>query len=161
MSGSNLLKYGLTTLLVALCSEITIAQKRSQVQWISFEQLEDSLNTKPKSVFIDFYTEWCTYCRKMDKEVFTKPAVAELLNNSYYAVRMDAETTDTIRFDGRFFVNRESTKKRRGFHDLALLLGQRGGQFAPPTMLVLDPEFTVKSRYFEYMHSKQLLKALE
>ena len=97
----------------------------------------------------------------MDKEVFTKPAVTELLNNSYYAVRMDAETTDTIRFDGQFFVNRESTKKRRGFHDLALLLGQRGGQFAPPTMLVLDPEFTVKSRYFEYMHSKQLLKALE
>ena len=161
MSSSNLLKYGLTVLLATLCAEMTFAQEKSQVQWISFEQLEDSLSAKPKRVFIDFYTEWCSYCRKMDKEVFTKPAVTELLNNSYYAVRMDAETTDTIRFDGQFFVNRESTKKRRGFHDLALLLGQRGGQFAPPTMLVLDPEFTVKSRYFEYMHSKQLLKALE
>ena len=155
------LKHCLALLLVALCLQSADAQRKSQVQWISFEQLEDSLSKKPKKVFIDFYTGWCTYCRKMDKEVFTKPAVAEILNNQYYAVKMDAETTDTIRFDGQFFVNKSTAKRRRGIHELAFLLGQRDGQFAPPTMLVLDSEFTVKRRYFEYMHSKQLLEALE
>ena len=156
-----LLKYFLTVVLVAAYTQLASAQDRSQVQWISFSQLEDSLNNKPKKVFIDFYTSWCTYCRKMDKEVFTKPAVAEILNNQYYAVRMDAETMDTIRFDGRLYMNRASTKRRKGIHELAFLLGQRGGQFAPPTMLILDQGFTVKQRYFQYMHSKQLLKALE
>ena len=83
--------------ILALNTEPAKAQHKAEVQWISFEQLEDSLAVKPKKVFIDFYTEWCTYCRKMDKKVFTKPAVASLLNEEYYAVKMDAETADTGR----------------------------------------------------------------
>lgn len=156
-----LLKHYLAVLITAFCAQLVSAQSKSQVQWISFEQLEDSLKARPKKVFIDFFTEWCTYCRKMEKEVFTKPAVAAVLNNDYYAVKMDAESMDTIRFDGQLFINRNSTKRRKGIHDLALLLGQRDGRFAPPTMLVLDAEFTIKQRYFSYMHSQKLLKALE
>lgn len=143
-----------------LWSSSVFAQQGSQVRWISFEQLEDSLRHKPKKVFIDLYTDWCTYCRKMDKEVFVKPAVAELLNDQYYAVRMDAETQDTIRFDGQHFVNSSATKRRKGIHDLALLLGQRNGQFAPPAMLVLDENFMVRHRYFEYLTGDRLIEIL-
>lgn len=157
----SLLKYCLVMLSIVLCTRAAGAQNKSQVQWISFEQLEDSLRVNPKSVFISLFTEWCTYCRKMEKEVFTKPAVTQVLNDKYYAVKMDAETTDTIRFDGQQFVNRHRTKRKKGIHELATLLGQRNGQFTPPTMLVLDPTFTIKQRYFEYLHTKKLLKALE
>ncbi|MEL7378044.1 MAG: thioredoxin family protein, partial [Bacteroidota bacterium] len=73
-----------------LCTPLG-AQESDTVRWLTFEQLEDSLAVQPRKVFIDFYTDWCTYCRKMDKVVFTKPEVVEVLNEQYYAVRFNAE----------------------------------------------------------------------
>ncbi|MEO1652359.1 MAG: thioredoxin fold domain-containing protein [Bacteroidota bacterium] len=132
-----------------------------EINWLSFEQLEDSLQKQPKKVFIDFYTDWCSYCRKMDKQVFTKTEVIQRLNQDYYAVRLNAETERPISFDGQVFYNKKTSKKRKGIHELARLLGQRNGQFAPPTMLILDESFRVQARYFEYLDSKKLLKALK
>jgi len=137
------------------------AQSTSKVNWITFEELADSLRAKPKKVFIDFYTDWCAYCRKMDKQVFTNPKIAQKLNTDYYAVRMDAETRDTIHFDGQAYVNQQAQTQRRGFHELALLLGQRSGEFVLPTLLVLNEQFQLEHRRFQYLHSKQLLKLLE
>jgi len=136
------------------------AQNTAAINWISFEELADSLRAKPKKVFIDFYTDWCTYCRKMDREVFTKPEVVQKLNADYYAVRMDAETRDTIIFDGRIYVNEQAQTQRRGFHELALLLGQREGRFTVPLLLVLNEQFQLERRTFEYLPGQELLKIL-
>ncbi len=136
------------------------AQQMGSVHWLTFDQLEDSLSIKPKKVFIDFYTKWCTYCRKMDKVVFTKPDVINLLNQDYYAVRFDAESEADITFGSRTFVNDQLGKSRTPVHQIAQLLALREGQFAPPTLVVLDLDFKVTARYFQYMDSKRLLKAL-
>lgn len=143
-----------------LCAPAS-AQESESVRWLSFEQLEDSLAVKPKKVFIDFYTSWCTYCRKMDKVVFTKPEVIDLLNEHYYAVRFDAETESEVTFGGRKFVNDQVGKSRSPIHQIAQLLASREGQFAAPTLVVLDPAFNVTARYFEYMDSGHLLEALQ
>lgn len=147
-------------------SALLSAQKKEAVQWLTFEQLEDSLAAnqnanQQKKVFIDFYTDWCTYCRKMDKAVFTKPEVVELLNEAYFAVRFDAETESEIVFGGQTFINDQVRKSRKPVHQIAQLLALREGQFAPPVMVVLDEKFKVTARYFEYMDSKRLKKALE
>lgn len=137
------------------------AQEKQSVNWLTFEQLEDSLSVKQKKVFIDFTTDWCTYCRKMDKVVFTKPALVKLLNDEYYSVRFDAETNKEVQFGGQTFINDQLKKSRTPVHQIAQLLALRGGQFAPPTLVLLNEEFEVTARYFEYMDSKKLLKALE
>jgi thioredoxin-related protein len=97
----------------------------------------------------------------MDKVVFTKPEVIDMLNEQYYAVRFDAETVSEVTFGGRKFVNDQIGKSRTPVHQIAQLLALRGGQFAPPTLVVLDKDFSVIARYFEYMHSEKLLKALK
>ncbi|MEM9326320.1 MAG: thioredoxin family protein [Bacteroidota bacterium] len=145
--------------LLYLCAP-SHAQVEKTVQWLTFEQLEDSLAQQAKPVFIDFYTDWCTYCRKMDKVVFTKPQVVKTLNTDYYAVRFDAETEQEVTFGGRQFVNDQIRVSRQPVHQIAQLLALRDGGFTPPTMVVLDKEFNVAARYFEYMDSKKLLRAL-
>ncbi|AGA80236.1 thioredoxin family protein [Echinicola vietnamensis] len=137
------------------------AHGQEKINWLTFEQLEDSLRLAPKKVFIDFYTDWCTYCKKMDKKVFTDAAVITTINREYYAVRMDAETRDTVRFDGLDLVNHQATDKRPGIHDLALLLGGRNGKFTPPTLILLDEAFRVIDRRFEYQHREKLLHWLQ
>ncbi len=135
-------------------------QEPASVQWISFDHLDDSLAMHSKKVFVDFYTDWCTYCRKMDKAVFSKPEVIALLNRDYYAVKMDAETAQVIEFEGQKFTNDQIGKSRTPVHQIAQLLGLRNGKFAPPTMVILDEQFNVTGRYFEYLDSKKLLSIL-
>lgn len=153
--------YVLTVIAFFLGGGYAFTQEKAQINWLSFEQLADSLQTAPKKVLISFHTDWCTYCRKMHREVFTKPEVIDELNTRYYAVKFDAETTDTVRFDGQIFVNTKATKRRKGFHDIALLLGSRNDQFTVPVTLILDEDFTVLGRHFEYIDSKKLLHLLQ
>ncbi len=136
------------------------AQQVDSVRWLSFEGLEEALATQPKKVFIDFYTDWCTYCRKMDKVVFTKPELVDLLNDQYYAVRFNAETDAPVAFGGQLFINDQVGKSRTPIHQIAQLLALRQGRFVAPTLVLLDEEFKVVSRHFEYMDSKKLLRAL-
>ena len=143
------------------CLSSVNAQEKERIQWLTFEQLEDSLDVNPRPVFIDFYTEWCTYCRKMDKVVFTKDPVINVLNESYYSVRFDAESEDEVIFGGRTFINGQVGESRNPVHQIAQLLALRDGQFVPPTLVLLDTSFNVTARYFEYLDSQQLLKMLK
>ncbi|MEO1628564.1 MAG: thioredoxin fold domain-containing protein [Bacteroidota bacterium] len=147
-------------LLLFLCTPLR-AQEEVRIQWLSFEQLEDSLSVNPKKVFIDFYTDWCTYCRKMDKLVFTNPKVIDQLNGEYYAVRFNAETEASISFGGQVLVNEQLGKSRTPLHQIAQLLALRQGEFTAPTIVVLNEEFSVTSRHFEYLDSKKILQVLQ
>lgn len=136
------------------------ASFKQEIDWLTFEQLSDSLERNPKKVIIHFHTDWCTYCRKMHREVFTNPEIIKIINEEYYAVSFDAETRDSVYFDGQWFINKEATKRRRGFHELARLLGNRNGLVSVPTTLFLNPDFTISHRSFQYLSSRKLMALL-
>jgi thiol-disulfide isomerase/thioredoxin len=137
-------------------------QAQEKINWLTFEQLEDSLAIKPKKVLINFYADWCAYCKKMDKAAFKNGEVVSLLNGNYYAVKMDAESTDSIQFDNKIFINKEINKKRNPTHEIPLLLGQRKNKgFVLPFTIILDEKFNTKARYFEYLSPKRLNEILE
>ena len=138
-----------------------LAQKAPAVHWMTWSELEAAYNERPKPVFLFFHAEWCAYCKKLDREVFTKQTIADKLNDSYYAVRMDVETLDTITFNHKKFMNRQSLTQRNGVHEIPLLLASREGKpFSLPATVILDKKFAVRKRTFEYYTSQQLLDML-
>ena len=72
------------------------AQQTNEINWLNFEQLEDSLKTNPKKVFVYFYADWCTYCHKMDRTAFKDEAIIKRINKDYYVVKMDIESEDSL-----------------------------------------------------------------
>ena len=141
--------------------QMTFAQEQ-QVNWLTFEQLDDSLSVAPKKVFISFYADWCAYCKKMDRAAFKDRRVIETLSFAYYAVKMNAESLDSIAFGGKVFVNKELGKKRRPTHELALLLASRNTEpFTLPAMILLNERFEVTQRYFSYLSPEALLEVLQ
>ena len=137
------------------------AKQDEQINWITFEQLSDSLISKPKKVFIDFYADWCQQCKNMQKNVFTDTNVINELNNNYYSVKMNVETNDTIVFGDQIFVN-ERRDKRNPVHQIPLLMASRTDKpFSLPAMVIFDENFSPIARYFQFIDAEQLLLILK
>jgi len=139
-----------------------IKAQNQEINWITFEQLEDSLAIKPKKVFINFYADWCAYCKKMEEAAFKNNEVIAALNNNFYAVKMNAESKDSINFGGKVFTNKQINKKRNPTHEIPLLLGNgENKEFTLPLTLILNEDFTVISRHFEYISPKKMIAILD
>ncbi len=146
-----------------LCSKILFAQKNKEkptVKWISTTQLEDSMQVKPKKIFIDLYTDWCGPCKLMDKKVFTNKYVVKLLNEYYYAVKLNGENKDTLIFNGKKYVFIKKTETQ-GTHELAYFIGTEAGVLRYPTIVILDEKYKVIYRYPAYISAQNLEYALE
>lgn len=108
-----------------------------EIQWISWDEAVASNEQKPKMLFIDVYTDWCGWCKVMDRQTFTDPQVIEHINKNYYAVKFNAEKEDPVNFRGQEFKVVEGG--RRGIHTLAYALLE--GQLSYPSYVYLNSDF--------------------
>lgn len=67
-------------------------QAGTAVQWYSYGEGQAIAKKQGKPMFIFFYTDWCIYCKKMDKEVFSDSDVISYMNSNYINVRVNPET---------------------------------------------------------------------
>jgi thioredoxin-related protein len=111
------------------------AGKETPVKWYSFEDAYNLNKKKPKKMFIDVFTEWCGWCKKMDAETFTNPVIAKYMNDNFYCVKFDAERKDTIVIDGQTFVN-PNPENKRSTHKLAVELLR--GKMSYPSYVFLN-----------------------
>lgn len=143
-----------------LSFKICSGQTHSKINWINFNQLNDSLKLKQKKVFVDFYADWCMYCKEMDRTTFQNAEVIKELNTNYYAVKMNVESGETIIFGDQTFINKK-IKRVNPVHEIALLLASRKDHpFSLPAYVLFDENFMAKTRYFQFLDSDALLKIL-
>ena len=153
-------KFVFTIFIVLLLSSINCHSQK--INWLTFEQLEDSLAVKPKKTVLFFYADWCEYCKKMEQTAFKNKDVINILNTNFYAVKMNAESKQEINFEGVTYYNKNIGKSRTPFHEITLLLASRKNmKFSLPVTLILDKNFSVQNRYFEYLSPKKLKEILE
>ena len=133
-------------LAVLFVSAVSYAQ---EVKWLSWNEATELAATDkhPKKIFIDVYTDWCGWCKKMDKDTFQNPEVATYMAEKYYMVKLDGEGKEPIEF---------VPSGRKGYHEFAAALMQ--GRLSYPTTIFLDEELNMLSPVPGYQKPEPFLE---
>jgi thioredoxin-related protein len=75
--------------------------------WLSFQQGLEESSKHNKKMLVDVYTDWCSWCKKMDKEVYTDEHVIELLKQHFVVVKLNAESSKQLTYNGQKFTEQE------------------------------------------------------
>lgn len=95
------------------------------LQWLSFDKGLAEAQKSDKKILVDVYTDWCGWCKRMDRDVYANNKVASYLTQQYVLVRVNAESSEELHYKGK-------TYSEMGLAEEFKVTGY-------PTILFLDP----------------------
>ena len=90
---------------------------QKKIKWMTWEEAVEQSAINKKKIMVDIYTQWCGWCKKMEKETFRSEFIVDYVNENFYPVKFNAEHKEDIVYKGTTYSYVQ--KSRRGFHELA------------------------------------------
>ncbi|MGY6521136.1 MAG: thioredoxin family protein [Mongoliitalea sp.] len=141
-----MIKTSLVTLIFIFAASAELLAQ-SEITWLTFEEAAEKTIQDPKMVFVDVYTDWCGWCKKMDKETFMDPAVVSYINANFYAVKLNAEKTD-----------REITFRGQTYTEASMARAMRVTSY--PNFIIMDASMENITQYPGYRKPEPFLEGL-
>lgn len=99
------MKFFSLALLMLFFSTVSFAQKKQasgiKVTWKPFAVGMAEAQKNGKKILIDVYTDWCSWCKKMDANTYADKSVAEYLNKNYVLIKLNPEKDGDVMYDGK------------------------------------------------------------
>lgn len=130
-------------------SEVVYAKK---IIWLDFESGYMKAKKENKKILVDCYTDWCGWCKVMDRNTFTDSQVIQFINKNFIAVKLNPEVERNYKFD----------TMSKGAYDLMLWLSDGNNYGYPTFFYVNNPNINFKKFLSSgYEAPVQYLKTLE
>ena len=157
--GRNDKKMKKLLLALVFISALAIFGNAQKINWMTLQEAVKLNETAPKKIFIDVFTDWCGWCKRMDQTTFRNEDVINYMNENYYAVKLDAEMNDTIVFGGYTYINEGGKNGRKGTHQLAAALLQ--GRLSYPSYVFMNEKNQILTVAPGFMEAKNFLPVLK
>ncbi len=133
-----------------LPSQNTAAKSKSKkkaITWHTFEKGVAEATKQKKLMVVDFYTDWCKWCKVMDEKTYSDARVIQFAKDKLVMSRVNAESQEKVRFKGQEFT----------YAQLARAFGVK----AFPTTVFIDPKGEFLTAVPGYLTPEQFLPILE
>ncbi|GAB6278128.1 MAG: thioredoxin fold domain-containing protein [Lentimicrobium sp.] len=152
-------KLGVIFLAVILMSFVVFQpDEKLAVQWLTFEgAIAKNEEGIKKKVFIDVYTDWCGWCKRMDATTFSEAMVASYMNEHFYSAKLNAERVDSVRYNGKIYINTRPNTPRSA-HQIAISLLQ--GRMYYPSYVILDENNQKLTSFAGYLKPEEIMPIL-
>ncbi|MEA3499998.1 MAG: DUF255 domain-containing protein, partial [Candidatus Marinimicrobia bacterium] len=81
--------------------------KSNPKEWYGFQEGLKIAEQEDKHIVIDFYADWCKWCKVMEEKTFSVPKVEKYLFENFVPIRVNTELNDQITFQGKTFSKRQ------------------------------------------------------
>ncbi len=125
--------------------------EQSTVTWYPISQAAANNPKQEKMYFIDFYTSWCGWCKKMDNSTFMDPVVAAILNQYYVPVKFNAEGSETVAWAGNTYTPTATTGKRGTPHPFTRAV--LGAKLGYPSFAIFNKQQGLVTILQGYQHA--------
>ncbi len=86
-----------SALLILCCITILPGYAFSEeIHWQSYDKGLAMAKTQNKNIFLIFHTDWCSYCKKMDKTTFKNPGLISYLNEYFISIKVNSDKEKKI-----------------------------------------------------------------
>lgn len=109
---------------------------REKLSWMDVNEVRSQMVTEVKPVLIDLYTNWCYWCKVMDKKTYTNEKVIQYISDHFYPVKLNAESKDTVYWGNKAYSYNDNYK----VNDFALYA--TSGQVGFPTTIIFTDDHT-------------------
>jgi thioredoxin-related protein len=134
---------------------LKIQDNSEKIQWISLDEASKLAEKTGKKIIVDVYTHWCGWCKIMDQKTFSNSDVIKYINSKYLAVKLNAETRDSLIYKGiKFGFNPEKRANQLAY----LLLN---GKMSYPTTVILNEKSEILTPITGFVEPQIMLKVLK
>lgn len=150
------LRFGFLLLLPLLFSGASLPPSPPETKlWLSLDEAARLLKGEKRPVLIDLYTDWCGWCKVMDKKTYSNKNVIDYLGKKFYAVKFNAESKQGIQWNGKTYQFNDRSRT----NEFAIYLS--GGQLAYPTTVILPADGSAPQAIPGYLETAEFEKLVK
>ena len=97
----------LSFILITILAIFVVNISYSQVEFYdgSYDEALEKAKKEKKSIMVDFYAEWCGWCKVLDKKVYSQKEIGDYLNVKCINMKMDGDTTEGGKLSSDFSIS--------------------------------------------------------
>jgi thioredoxin-related protein len=121
--------------------------------WVSWDAGLQQARQQQRPVLVDVYTQWCGWCKRMDRDVYSREDVRDYLGEKFVTVKLDAEASEGAKYEGRAYTSRTlASQFRITSYPTTLFLKPNGEHLVSVPGYIAPEKFLLLLRYIRDGH---------
>jgi thioredoxin-related protein len=90
-----------------------MGEPSGKLDWLAFDAAAERASKEGKHVIVDVYTNWCGWCKVMERQTYGDSEVADYLTRNFVLAKVNGESSAKIHWQGREITERQFARETR------------------------------------------------